>query len=264
MKLMKSTEDILEIVKKLSGKGVKFIHKPDMMGAYGSIKVARKNMPEHIMYYKLEEGINWAIAHECGHVIRMFGVPVEDRKIPMASRENRYIGAKELEADILKLSNFIPVEGLTELFKLWFDGTIQWLTSMPIDVQIEKWIYENYSEIRNEQKVSLDRIMEESALCINVEYKQITPKKVYRTMVCLNYAYAICIDSILGTDYTNPYDVVFDEFGECALNTVNIALQEDKGYKQDIKNINQIAEMLNIRKWYSWTDFENIPADYTK
>lgn len=263
MKLMKETENILETVREVSGKGVKFIHKPDMIGAYGSVKVARKNMPEHIMYYRLEEYINWATAHECGHIIRLFSVPVEDRKIPMASMENRSIGAKQLEYDILKLLQFIPEEGVMEHFKLWFDNTISWLTNMPIDVKIEKWIYDNYEELRSEQKISSDRIMEESASCLIDRYKQITPKKVHNAVVCLNYAFAVCIDSILGTDYTDVYDAVFDDFGECALKVVNIVLQEDKGHKGDIENINRIAELLGIREWYTWTGFEDIPTGYS-
>ena len=260
MRLLKTSEDILENIKRITGKSVKFIHKPDMMNAYGQLKVARKNMPEHLVYYRLEEGINWTVVHECGHIIRLFGAHIEDRKIPMSSLENRVAGAKQLSNEILTLAKFIPDEDVLEYFNLWFLGVIEWLTSMPQDVQIEKWIYDNYVEIRNEQRILLDRIMMEGALCLN---KQMTPEIVYETMVCLNYAFAVCIDSILGTDYTNPYDAVYDRFGECALGIVNIVLQEDKGYKQDIENIDKIAELLGIRSWYSWTDFENIPIDYT-
>jgi len=36
---------------------------------------------------------------------------------------------------------------------------------------------------------------------------------------------------------------------------VKIALAEDKGYKQDMENVDKIAKLLDIDKWYSWAEF---------
>lgn len=252
---MKSSKEILETVKKITGKGVRLEHEPGLVGAYGHIRIARKDMSEHILYYRLEKYINYTIAHECDHIIRMFNVRPEYRKLPCSTVENRRTGITQLETDIIKLSAKVPEKVFLQIVKSWYDGTIGWLESMPIDVKIEKWIYDNCPEIREEQQEETDIIMKEGATCTNRFYKQNNPKKVCDAMISLGYAYAICIDSILGTNYSNDYDKVFDEFGERVLKIVKIILSEDKGYEQDINNVDQIAKLLGLDKWYSWTEF---------
>ena len=66
---------ILEKVKDETGKKVEFIEKNDLT-TFAALKMARKNMPSHLVFYKKEhdEIINHLIAHECGHVFRLFAV----------------------------------------------------------------------------------------------------------------------------------------------------------------------------------------------
>ena len=70
-----SVNRIFDEVKSLTGKGVKLIEKGDL-DTYASIKIARKSMPDHLMYYKPEHTgiINHLLAHECGHILRIYGV----------------------------------------------------------------------------------------------------------------------------------------------------------------------------------------------
>lgn len=264
LELLKSTQDIMEIAKHISGKGFKFIHKPDMQGAYGRLKAARKNMPEHLFFYKsAEKGFDWSIAHECGHIIRLFSVDEKDRKIPKSTQENRNIAIKQIANDLEFLSQFIPIDILGKEFDIWYNGTIEWLTNMTIDVRIEKWIYDNFSELRNSQKIMIDKMMEESSAVLIPDYRYITPKKIFQAMICLNYSFAICMDHVLGENYSTPYDLaVLVEYGEDVIKLTDLVLQEDKGYKQDIEIIDECAKILGIRDWYEWTDFENIPLDY--
>lgn len=121
-----------------------------MQGAYVRLKAARKNMPEHLIFYKsAEKGFDWMVAHECGHIIRLFSADEKDRKSSKSTQENRNIAIRQIENDLVFLSQFTPIDILVKQFDLWYNGTIEWLTNMPIDARIEKWLYDNFAELRN-------------------------------------------------------------------------------------------------------------------
>ncbi len=264
MQLMKSTLDILNIAKHISGKGFKLIYKPDIQGAYGMTKPARKNMPEHLLFYRSTgKGLDWTIAHECGHIIRLFSVDEKDRKIPKSTKERRIATVMQIAGELSFLSQFIPPDILIKNIDIWYDGTIGWLTNMPTDIRIEKWLYDNFPELRSDQEFMLDIIMDEASAVLFPEYREMTPKIFLKAQTCLNYSFAICMDNIFGKNYSAPYDFeVLVEFGECAIELTNIILQEDKGYKQDIEIIDKCAQILEIEEMFEWTDFEDIPPDY--
>ena len=84
IQLIDTVHTILEKVRNETGKRVEFIEKNDLT-TFAALKMARKNMPSHLVFYKREhdEIINHLIAHECGHVLRMFAVPEEKRIRPI-------------------------------------------------------------------------------------------------------------------------------------------------------------------------------------
>ncbi|MCK4785124.1 MAG: hypothetical protein KAV87_15350 [Desulfobacteraceae bacterium] len=51
--LKESVNEILEKVKQLTGKDIEFIEKSDLT-TYAALKMARKNMPSHLILYKEE------------------------------------------------------------------------------------------------------------------------------------------------------------------------------------------------------------------
>lgn len=67
-------------------------------------------MPSHLIFYKEEhnEIINHLIAHECGHVLRIFGVPEEKRLLPRTDDQIKLNALAEIEPEIQKLSTVLP------------------------------------------------------------------------------------------------------------------------------------------------------------
>jgi hypothetical protein len=51
IKLLNSTQEILNLIADLTGKSFEFIHKPDL-STLAMVKVAREKMPAHLVYYK--------------------------------------------------------------------------------------------------------------------------------------------------------------------------------------------------------------------
>jgi hypothetical protein len=143
LELIRSVHDILEKVKEITNKKVEFIENNDL-STYAAIKMARRNMPAHLIFHKREhnELVNHLIAHECGHILRMFAVPEERRLIPTSNQEIKGVALNEMQDEIKGLSKILPLERLAQIINLWFNGTIRQVTNFPPDIMIEKWLYD--------------------------------------------------------------------------------------------------------------------------
>lgn len=141
LKLSKSTQDILNLISDLTHKPFEFIHKPDLK-TMAIVKMARASMPSHIIYYQtIGSGIiDHLIAHECGHIYRMSSASSEYKKVPAATEETKRFAMKQIEGDLVRLSNVIPPDQIRMYFSLWIDGIIKQVTSMPADMRIERWL----------------------------------------------------------------------------------------------------------------------------
>ncbi len=262
LKLNKSTNEILTLITELTNKPFEFIHKQDLQ-TFASVKIARQSMESHIIFYKIAKGgiLDHLIAHECGHIFRMYSVPLEDRKVPASNEDNKRFALKQIGEDLIKLSKTIPVDNLGQLSNLWFDGLIRQVTNFPVDMRIEKWIYDNYPELRKSQKISLDSQMREATHVLSKNISLMTPKKIYDANNCMNYAFAYFLESLIGKKYSAPYrNTPYKELGS---ELVDIVMKsEDQGFNQDIEIINQWTEMLGLKGWYYWSDFEDLPPNY--
>lgn len=262
LKLSKSTQDILNLISDLTHKPFEFIHKSDLQ-TMAIVKMARASMPAHIIYYRTSGGgiMDHLIAHECGHIYRMWSVPPEYRKVPAATEENKLFAMKQIESDLIKLSKVIPPDQLQMQFSVFFDGIIKQVTSMSVDMRIEKWIYEKYPELRKVQIVSIDKQIRDNMQSLSKRVSEFAPKKIYDANNCMNYAFALYMESLLGKKYTAPYRST--SYTSLGSKLADIVLKsEDQGYKQDIEIINQWTDMLGLKGWYYWTDFEDVPPDY--
>ena len=96
LELINPVHNILDKVVEVMHKKIEFIEKNDMP-TYAAIKMARRNMSAHLIFHKREhnELVNHLIAHECGHILRMFAVPEGKRLIPMSNGEIKGIALKQ-------------------------------------------------------------------------------------------------------------------------------------------------------------------------
>jgi len=110
--LIEPVKSILSDVEAATGKPLKFVEKDDM-DSFAAVKIARRSMPAHIIFYRRQHDaiINHLVAHECGHILRMFGVPEEKRLIPAKSRDDRAV-LQEIEGDLKRISKMIPMREL--------------------------------------------------------------------------------------------------------------------------------------------------------
>ncbi len=264
--LIPATKQILHQVEDLTKKKVKFI-KENALPGFAKVKVARKNMPYHIIFYKELHGesINHTIAHECRHIIRIFNVPESRRVMPFMNPGHREIALRDLKEYIDKMT-LSPGESINSISK-WFDalicGVVSEVTSFPPDLMIEKWLYDNVHELRNYQKKMIKKHCKDTIGRMSNELKAITPGKIYNSCNTMYYAYFRIIGSYLNYDFLKSYDPApFKVKGEKL-----VALTEENyknNFDGDIAKSNEWANFLNLSKWFIWVDFEKVTDDYEK
>ena len=262
LKLLKSTQDILDLVSEMTTKPFEFIHNPDL-NTLAAVKMARQNMPSHYIYYKEKRAavLDHLIAHECGHIYRMELVKISDRKVPASNLQNKHFALNQIEDDLEKMSQNFSVNQLSQLSNIWFDGIIRLVTNIPVDMRIETWIFNEYPELRKTQKKSIDLQMRDNIQVLSKRIESLTPDKIYYCNNVMNFAFAKFMESLIGKKYTTQYR--HSKYADLGNKLADLVITtEDMGYKQDIEIIDKWTEMLDLQGWFYWTDFENLPADY--
>jgi len=256
-----ATQEIVSLVEEKTGKTISFIPNNNLQ-VDATVKIARKSMPQHIIYFKGEHSnfISYLIAHECGHILRVMSVSEEKRLVPASSEKNKKYALAEIKKDLPRFFKELPDGALDKFLDIFIDGLIRQLTNLPVDYRIEKWLYSDYPSLRAMQKKFLDKSLKLAVNSLSKKIKQITPPLVFVKSNLMNYAYAKAIDSIFGMNYSSFYvDLPNLNLGE---KLYEYLLGEDKGFLQDITIINSWANLLELKEWFQWINFEDIPRDY--
>jgi len=260
--LSPSVYKIFAEVKSSTGKDIKLIEKRGLT-VYAFVKIARKSMSDHLMYYKPERTgiINHPIAHECGHILRIYGVEPENRLVPFTSDQRKLEALKDIEPEIQRLSQTLPFEELVQITNLWYAGTIRQLTSYPSDIMIEKWIYDEYPDLRPYQSKSIKKQYDEAVQGLSSRVERMTPHKILQASNSMNYAFFHILEAHFKDNY---YLGRYDRSAYASIGKQLITLQQESenNYKGDIYVVNKWAEALKCSHWFSWRDFEDVPANY--
>lgn len=260
--LIDAVHSILEKVENETGKKVEFIEKNDLP-TFAALKMARKNMPSHLVFYKKEhdEIINHLIAHECGHVFRLFAVSEEKRIIPYSDDDLKLTALKQIETEITDISRTVPFDQLATIVNMWYTGIIRQVTNHPPDIMIEKWLHDDYPELRPYQQKSIEKQLSESIAGLKDSVRQITPRTILDASNIMNYAFFRLLGLHFGTNFIRPYNNTpyINKGKELASITEKEYMNN---YEGDVQMAHRWAEFLGLSGWFRWRDFEDVPQGY--
>ena len=260
--LCSSTIQIVDYTEEVTGKTFKFIEKKQLP-YFAKVKPARQKMKNHIVFYKTEHHqiMNHLIAHECGHIIRMFKAPEAKRVIPFTTGEHIETAKFDIIEDIHLLSKILNRNQLSQIIPFWIQGLISQLTNLIPDIQIEKWLYNDYPDLRKVQLESIKRQWQDAISASSENIKKMTPTKIYFASNLMNYVYYCFLEKSLHHAFLQPFSKKpFVKKGISLTEIVkNNLLDTCEG---DISKTNEVAEFLKLGKWFAWTDFENVPNNY--
>jgi hypothetical protein len=250
--LIGAVEDILRQVEERTGKAIEFVERKDLpMSA--EIRTAAKNEARHRLFHRpsYNEQINYVIANQCGHILRIFGVPEEERFMPVANYRTMMSYVMEMGDEFHRLTNVFGEEKIKRMIRLWYEGVVFQLTKMPPDIMIDKWLYDEYSDLRPIQMSSLIRQRKEAVQSLAQDTWKFTPKKIYRVSNIMNYAFFKVLEDHFRLDWVAPYHSTIFIFDGSAL-----ARLTEKDYVNnhtgDRAMIDAWAEHLHLTTWFEW------------
>ena len=261
--LIDEVHTILDKVKEETDKSVEFIEKNDLR-TFAIVKMARRDMPSHLVFYqkKHDEIINHIVAHECGHILRMFAVPEEKRLIPYSDDVLELKARRQIENEITALSKALPFDQLSGVVNLWYTGIIRQVTNQPPDIMIERWLYDDYPALRPYQKKSIEKQLNEGLEGINAAVIKIASKTILDASNIMNYAFFRMLGLHFGTNFIRPYNNTpyVNRGKELATITEKEYINT---YEGDVQMANRWAKFLNLSGWFGWRGFEDVPDNYS-
>jgi len=208
----------------------------------------------------VDRRINHIIAHECGHILRIYEAAPSERLIPYFSSKNYEHAFEESRKDINNISKIIPESKLNQLIEMLFKGLVMQLTNQPVDLKIEEWIYNEYPGLREFQEISFQSQLQEALGGLTEDVRKITPYKIYEASHSMNYTYFNVLAKNTKFDLDSAYDNF--EFEVKGKLLIEIIEKYENNLDGDIKRINDWANILNLSEWYEWKNFEDVPSNY--
>lgn len=252
---------ILELTTERTGKGFEFRQqKLDLTDTWASAKIARRDDPYHVILYHpdYQRYLGYMVAHECGHVLRMYGVPEEQRKLPAITGEHRRAFVSEFQGEILKLRRQgVPEAALADITAMWHGGIIRQLANVPVDMRIERWLYEDYAGLREQQVPALEEQMRVNRQALAGAVRENTPRKLYYANNAMNAAYARYLAHLLrDSRYFNRYrGTAFDEV--CRRLGDELWEAPDRGYAEDMRTIERWSTLFGLDRWWEWRSVDD-------
>jgi hypothetical protein len=252
--------EVVGLTKEVTGKDLDFRLLVNL-NTDGITKIARERMPNHVL--KIKESslfrVNHIIVHECGHILRMAQADPAERVVPSSNAETAEKALSDLKTEMLAL----PEAARNELHELWTTGLISQLVNLPVDVRIERWIYNNYPAFREIQIKSLAVDVHNCLLGLSDKIRRNTIESIFNKSNAMVYAYLRGIKTVTGEDYTAEFKK-YPDIKKTGRKLYRCLESEDEGFAQDVKTINTWAEILKIKEWFIWIGFEDMPETYYK
>ena len=252
---------VLEQTEVLTGKPIEFVQ-DDSLWILASVRMARSFMPAHVIRFRKADPVVLAhlIAHECGHVQRLFAAPPQKRLVPVTRPEHVDRVFRILAADARVALGSMDESGARELFTIWHQGMVSQVVNLNVDYRIESWLYQEYPGMRPNQAKSIGLQVQMSVAGLAPNVKRDTPLLVYEGSNAVNYAYLRSIGIMLGQNLVRDYtDSAIVQLGR---RLADVLQEPDTGFEGDVRESNRWATMLGIRDWFDWQAFEDVPASY--
>lgn len=260
--LRSEVQDVLWQAEEVSAKRVQIPPYPSLE-AWGAIKIARNRENHHVLRYnpRYERHLDYLVLHECGHLLRLWSVPPEERPVPVVTRTERTTVYHLLLREFRGPLRALPERALAHVFRMLHEGIVRQVTSFPADMRIEGWMFEECPGMRGAQVTALVEQLRENEMVLRPEVRDLTPRTVYRASLAINSAFAQFLAPLLGEPtLLGPYPNQPREEAHRLLREV--AAQRDPGHLGDVAISKRWSEILGLSGWFRWTTLGDAPGTH--
>jgi hypothetical protein len=252
LELIGAVEDILKHVEERTGKTIELVEKKDLPRS-AELRTAAKGEATHRLFHRsvYDEQINYVIANQCGHILRLFDVPEDQRFMPIANYRTMMSYIMEMGDEFHRLVKVFGSEKIKHMVRLWYEGVVFQLTKMPPDIMIDKWLYDEYPDLRPIQLSSLIRQRQEAVQSLAQDTRKFTPEKIYHVSNIMNYAFFKVLEDHFRLDWVAPYHSTIFIFDGSALAKLT-EREYVNNHVGDRAMIDAWANRLGLATWFEW------------
>lgn len=178
----------------------------------------------------------------------MWGVPEEKRLLP-----GHQSGARlplDIESD---LADRLPVAARTALPKIsqgLYEGMVRQVTSMPLDLRVERTIAATLPNHQEAQRAYLQQQVDDFLALFDPRIERCIPTSLYRASSAMNATFARAVAELVDTPVPRGIEEsTFYHLSEGLLAHLN---QEEDTYSGDRKATDGWATELGLSTWFSW------------
>lgn len=227
------------------------------IGYDSQLGMAGRTQPFHQLAYVPEYRafLSHFIVNAAVKILRVWDLPPGERVFPVSEAAKRL--PEDDEAELRRKLGNPPPAVLESLSTFLYHGTVQQLTSMPLDIRIERAIAEMLPEHREAQHAYLSRQVKDLEPHFLPEIAAVAPDRIYAASTAMNV--------VLAEEAAEVADVELGHFcRETPYRRLGERLREqlhavtEPGYRGDIVVIDSWAEELGLRDWYEWRRLDEV------
>lgn len=255
LQLMDSVRQILAAVEKSSGKTISYIEKPDLPAPV-SFNLADKDDPQLKLFYHphYDEGVNYAVANQAGHILRLFAAPPEGRFVSVVNRQTMARFIMETESELERLSSLLGRDKVRKMISLWYQGVVFQLTRMPPDIMINKWLYDDWPELRPLQLQAIAAQRRQAIPSLSPDVRRATPARIYRAANIMNFVFFKSLEDHFHGDFIGPYHGTIFILDGAPLARITASYNQNN-HAGDRTMIDRWAAELELNNWYEWQPY---------
>ena len=186
---------------------------------------------------------------------RVWELPPEDRLLPIGDARRRL--PEDDETELRQRLKGMPDATVRDLSTFLYRGLLQQLTSMPIDIRVEREIAATFVGHAEAQRAYLRRQVADLEPHFAPEIEAFAPARLYSACTAMNIVLAAEAADLAGVKpgqvfRESPHRVLGERLREIA------RLTDEPGYHGDRALTDAWAEELGLRDWYEWERLDQI------
>lgn len=249
--------EIVERAEEVSGKPVLVTPDPALK-LIATVKMARGDAPAHLVSFNPNAAnSDYAVAFQCGFIIRTFAVPADERFDVGDTYWGRKEAAKLVNEHLKKNgSSGLSKEVREQVGSQIYDGLIRQLRSVPVGLRVDEWLGREYPVLHDQQRGMISRQLDDNLATLRPEVKRMAPEKVYRANVGMNAAFA----AFWARQWDEPpHLAAYRASGHLDLGEQLLKQWDDVPHdpEHDRKLIDAWGERIGISSWYEFVPFRS-------
>ncbi len=224
----------------------------DGLGYDFLLRMASPDQPWHDLAFVPEYRAYWLhfLVSASYKVLRLWAAPPAERLVP-ASAADRGLPWSD-EAELRARFPELPDRVFRDLSVFLYQGLVRQVTSMPLDLRVERALHHALPEHRVEQERYLARQVADVVPHFSPSIQAATPPRVYAASTAMNVALALEASALTGADV----DSVVRASPHYELGVQLDGLLQHvpvDGHVGDRALTDVWASRLGVRDWYTWT-----------